>query len=212
MDEDRSVLFRLPSEYEAWVAYVFDPPGTEPVYWFWGGDYERALVLAAERTLNNVLRLFGSNSQLLERYSVKQIDEGFWRIVHFLDDWIDSQYLPLPTKLRILALVPIVFEDTLGKVACDTCYTGYMWWDCLRFVAGRTPQLLPAMRKAMLTMLHSEAETVIASAVHGLGHLVGDLGDQPARQALVSLLDDPQVKLPPQLRRDVELAVEGRTP
>lgn len=91
-----------------------------------------------------------------------------------------------------------------------------MWWDCLRSLTGelhtvKTPELLPTMRQAMLAMLHSENAPVVSSAVHGLGHLVGGLGDDTARNALVALLESRQETIAPKLRKDLEDAIAGRT-
>ncbi|HEX6349877.1 MAG TPA: hypothetical protein VF160_10875 [Candidatus Dormibacteraeota bacterium] len=213
MDENGSVLLRLPADYEGWLAYVFDPPPIEPEYWFWGGDYEQQLIPAASRTLVNVHRLFGSSSELVGRFSTKQMDEGFWRIVHFLSDWLNSPHLGLGLRLETVGLVPTMFEESLGDVACDTCYTAFMWWDCLRFFdrPPKTPELLPEMRKAMLTMLASRKASVVASAVHGLGHLVGDRGDEAARDALMSFRTAAAAELSAELVKELDDAIEGRT-
>ncbi len=209
------MLFRLPAEYQPWVAYIFDPLETEPTYWDWAG-YERALALPAERTLDNVLRLFQASSETLARYSHKQIDDGFWRIVHFLDEWLDSPDLPVAKRLSVVALVPNVFEETLGEIVCATCYTAYMWWDCLRSVSAwrnnrEASEMLPAMRDAMIVMLQSNKPTIVASAIHGLGHLVGDLDDLPARDALLVFRHQTPATVGQVLQQQLEEAIAGRT-
>jgi len=206
----------MPREYDAWLEFIFNPPSTEPKFWFWDGDYEQAIVPAAQVCLVHVCRLFQSSAGLLTTYTPKRIDEGLWRIVHFLDDWLDSPALALALRLEVIGWMPTLFRDSLGRVTCKTCYTSYMWWDCLRSLTGgfhrtKTPELLPAMREAMLAMLRSDNASEVASAVHGLGHLVADRADQPARAALLALRKTNGHAMDAELRDQLDRAIAGTT-
>jgi hypothetical protein len=182
------VLLDLPVEYGEWLDALFTSVRESP-HWLWSGDYDGAVIGPARLFLANCRRLFESSGFLFERYSIRQIDEGFWRIVQFLDAWLDSVHLDITTRLAVIELMPRMFEDCLAHVSCETCYTAFMWWDCLRSLSGeystvKTPDLPIALGQAMIAMLRSQHEMSIRSAIHGLGHLVRGSGDDDARHVL----------------------------
>jgi len=154
--------------FEEWLRFVFDHPVEEPP-WFFSTEWEGQ----PENILRYVIELFKNPSVLLERYSVEQIEQGFWFVLGAfgeVSDWVWDECIAWKLRQETILRMVTVFENLFTKVRFDTIC--YMWWDLLRNFGDNPDQRTSdAMLEALATILHLNNTDCQKSALHGLNHL-----------------------------------------
>lgn len=177
------------TSYEEWVRHVFDHPAQAPEWWHDAGLYEEGDRWDEESdpalTLSYLTRLFEQPEELIERYTVGQIDQGLYYLVN--NGCSDHMFVLRDESIAwedrrrcVLAMIPLyrklmapVFGNALGhtrqgwaddrgvsNIAC------YMWWDVMPPFDGFDDDVLHVFEE----VLKLESEACLESALHGLGH------------------------------------------
>lgn len=164
--------------FDEWLRFVFDRPVTKPE-WFMNDDYDWKInptLLVRYST-----RLFQNPAFLFERYSLKQIEQGF-RFIPIVGELVDAVWdtdVPLSLRQKCVHSMVNLFEsvftrDSLGDVA-------FMWWDSFRpFDDEPEWEMVEAVLGALSRIIRMESSVCWGSALHGLGHL-----DHPGKVALI---------------------------
>ncbi len=168
-------------DFEAWVAFTFDHPVTDPA-WYFGGKWEFSMPDA--KTLAFCERLFRQPEFLLDQYPEEVLSQGFWFIPSAYGYLYTLRNMELEWTARescILAMYSLFdrlfARNPLGDAA-------YMWWDSTFSFGGRLwggisrrtradrnrlrKTFLVVLRDILLTIDNRERQR---SALHGLGHL-----------------------------------------
>jgi hypothetical protein len=171
--------------YDTFVSAVFDHPppaeGGGANDWFW--DSEAEFIVDPGRQIAHLTRLFRSMETLRERFTVPQIEQGFWVMGSAADEefiellW--SPAVPWPERAVCVAAMEQLYAGGFAREGFETI--DYMWTDFLAHGYGydrRRPAENPEdtrMQQALFGLFerllrHTEWICQYA-ALHGLGHL-----------------------------------------
>ena len=150
-------------------------------------------------------RLFQNPAFLFERYSLKQIEQGF-RFIPIVGELVDAVWdmgVPLSLRQKCIHSMVNLFEsvftkDSLGDVA-------FMWWDSFRpFDDEPEWEMVETILGVLSQVIRMESSVCWCSALHGLGHL-----NHPGKVALINdfLRTHPDVH--PDTKNYALAAIEG---
>ena len=188
--------------FEEWLGFVFDHPVEEPP-WFFSTEWEGR----PEIVLKYVIELFKNPGILLDRYSVEQIEQGFWFLLGAfgeVSNWIWDNRISWKLREETIRQMVTVFENLFTKVRFDQIC--YMWWDLLRnFDDNPDPKASEAILDALATILHFDKTECQMSALHGLNHL-----KHPRRKEVIQSFLDSHPNLDEEWKTFALDAMEGR--
>ncbi len=217
--------------YEAWLAFVFDHPVSDPSWWW--DDHDELEAVSAESTrdparlLAFLTRLFREPGGLIERYSREQIDQGF---MFLISSACSNQMYPLvrnelpwPDRLACIEAIVPLFEKLMGPVYGDDTahlqteaekekptFSCYMWWDVIAICPHRDDEgdrlELEACLRVMERVLALPWDSCRESALHGLGHWEYFAAER-TRPIVQKFLERTDLK--PAIRAYAEAALDG---
>ena len=182
--------------YDAWLDFAFDhpaedasnqdlvaiattrPTGNEPMYWHYKKEWQ--YTCSAITAIANLTMLFQNPASLVKKYTMDQIEQGFW-------------FIPGPNGFMWSILSPEVsFKDRANcirsivslfdKLFCQYEVPGtscYMWWDnvisyCVLNKKGLDTEMdvLAQVALTISEILRLECQRAKDSALHGVEHLI----------------------------------------
>lgn len=167
------------STYEEWIDFVFDHPVNEfASAWYQGREWEYSC--SADVVVQYLTRLFKNPNQLVHKFSMEQIEQGFWFIPSmqgFLR-YILSKDVSFSQRKECIESIELLFKELFCthkqlKLSC------YMWWDSVfSYCALDTKNLsnemnaLDQVSQTISNILKFECLSAKESALHGVEHLV----------------------------------------
>jgi hypothetical protein len=166
-----------------WLDWIFSREIRKPVWFFESGvNY----TTSNEVTLDHLARLFNDPALLLDRYSMAQIEQGFWVIAGaggiMTPALVDDEGV-LRKQIACILSMENIFTTIFSKYPMDTIC--HMWWDDLVMVtsdfndSGTNIQSdirnAEPLRKSIFDVVSKiifiPSERCQRSALHALGHL-----------------------------------------
>jgi hypothetical protein len=183
MDEQASTDISKLS-FDEFIAFLFDrevPPDTDKRDpWYWHTE----VMFDPEKVCVHYVRLFRKPTFLLERFSKKQLEQGFWGIQSGNIDcavteiiWIEE--LPFLLRENCVRSMFHLFELLFAVEPLET--SANMWWDSLcfdwqcgnrdRLRGGEDASMQDVMFQTLSDILSLDSDFCQSAALHGLGHL-----------------------------------------
>lgn len=159
--------------FEEWIEFVFNHEISEPRYSWYYDDY-KYIYGSSEKFAENCIKLFNNPEFLLERFTVEQLDQGFFGFIlgpgsyNHLRLWDKENDVALRREF-IMSSVK-VFEKLFTKN--PLIHACFMWWDSLiYFDDDGDERVKDWMFEALSQILKIDSLDCQMSALHGLGHL-----------------------------------------
>lgn len=171
----------------------------DPEPWYWHATVEFAPLSVA----SFYIRLFTEPDSLLQKYSLQELEQGFWAIQSSNIEcsvteiiWMES--IPFEIRESCVRAMFHLYQRLFSHEPLDTSVE--MWWDSLaydwhcenrsRSNGGEDLLMQDVMFETLSKILALPSSEVQASALHGLGHL-----HHPDTEALVDefLERNPQI-------------------
>jgi len=183
--------------FDEFMMFLFDrdvPAETEKRDpWYWHTE----VTLDPEQVCIHYVRLFREPKFLLERFSRKQLEQGFWGIQSgnincsvALIIWMDG--LPFLLRESCVRSMFHLFEHLFAIEPLET--SAHMWWDSLcygwhcgnrnRARGGEDLSMQDVMFETLRKTLALDSEFCQSAALHGLGHLHHPETEQLVQQYL----------------------------
>ena len=122
--------------YDEWLAFVFDHSVPKDRLncsnWYWEFRFD---VSKSSQLVEHVTRLCNGFPQLIDRYTLRQIDQGIWFILGPCIDfgqYLRDEQISLEARRSCIHSMYKVFADFVSKSEVEemeTCF--WMWWDIL---------------------------------------------------------------------------------
>ena len=189
--------------FDEWLRFVFDRPVTKPE-WFMNDDY--GWKINPTLLVQYSTQLFQNPGFLFERYSLKQIEQGF-RFIPIVGELVNAVWdmdVPLSLRQKCIHSMVNLFENVFMKNSLGD--VAFMWWDSFRhFDDGPEWEMVEAIWGTLSQIIRMESSECWCSALHGLGHL-----NHPGKVGLVNdfLRTHPDVH--PDTKNYALAAIEGR--
>ena len=173
--------------FDQFVAFLFarEVPDAEPEAgkqepWYWKAE----VIFIPERICKYYTQLFQQPEFLVERFSKRQLEEGFWAIQSPNLDCsvfriIADTDLAFETRAQCIRSMYELFKSLFASQPLDTSVS--MWWDSMcydwhcgnrnRERGGEDLQLQDVFFETLTEILFLDSETCQGAALHGLGHL-----------------------------------------
>lgn len=152
----------------------------EPGPWYWHATVEfRPLSVASF-----YIRLFTEPDSLLQKYSLQELEQGFWAIQSSniecsITEIIWMKSIPFEIRESCVRAMFHLYQRLFSHEPLDTSVE--MWWDSLaydwhcenrsRSNGGEDLLMQDVMFETLSKILALPSSAVQASALHGLGHL-----------------------------------------
>jgi hypothetical protein len=173
------------------VTLIFDHPVSEESWyltdeWVYGNNPDWHDYYAGDKglLLRNLTRLFRSPAFLFDKYSLEQLEQGFWFIpgqllcvAGFSGPLWDAE-IEWADRKDCIESMGDLFEHFFAVNSLQlSCH---MWWDSLAYGYHREPspeedseaeKVQQVMFETLCRILRIESEECQSSALHGLGHL-----------------------------------------
>lgn len=165
--------------YDDWVDFIFNHPATSiQDAWHFGLEWD--YVCKTEKLINNMTNLFQNTAPLISKYSLSQIDQGFWFIPSsngFI--WtILSPRVSIQKRYRCIDSIEFLFNDLFCKYT-ELDIVTYMWWDSVFSYCtiddknlGNEIEILDRVALVISKLLNTGCEGSKQSAKHGLEHII----------------------------------------
>lgn len=172
--------------FDEFVAFLFarevPAPANGEKYDPWYSHIDATFV--PEQICAHYTRLFGHPEFLVDLFSKKQLEEGFWAIqVPNLDCSVyrvlESTEVPLPIRAECIRSMFELFERLFAIEPLDS--SAFMWWDSLCFDwhcgvrkrerGGDDSELQDLFFETLTKILRLDSAACQTAALHGLGHL-----------------------------------------
>jgi hypothetical protein len=170
--------------FDEFMAFQFDreaPPDTEKRDpWYWHTE----VTFDPEQVCIHYVRLFREPNFLLQRFSTKQLEQGFWGIQSgnidcAVAEIIGMEDLPFLLRENCVRSMFHLFERLFAIEPLET--SAHMWWDSLcydwhcgnrnRLRGGEDLSMQVVMFETLSNILALDSEFCQRAALHGLGHL-----------------------------------------
>ena len=170
------------ASFEDFVAFLFAhdvvPSPGNPWYWRAEVDYE------PRRIASYYVRLFSAPRLLLSRFSVGELQQGFWAIQNGILECsarniIWDRTVPFEIRADCVRSMADLYAQLFVEEPLETASN--MWWDSLAYdwhcgnrarANGGEDQLMQDVMFATLgKILNVPSESCQTAALHGLGHL-----------------------------------------
>jgi hypothetical protein len=173
-------------DFDSFVDFLFDHPvadrdkNEEP--WYWAFDLE--IEYDPVKTLQLYTRLFNGPEILLERFSLEQLEQGFWAIPSCTLDcslWeiLFDTNVEFVYKCECIKSMFSLYQKLFSKEPLET--SSNMWWDSLAYDYccgnrtrnnnGQEKLIQDSMFECLCKILDLDAIDCQLAALHGLGHL-----------------------------------------
>ncbi len=167
--------------FEQFVDLVFNHPVTDPA-WYWADDFDYYFDDGIA-TVEHLTSLFREPEFLFEKYSLEQLEQGFYFITFLLcyikfDGLLWAESIPFSLRKNCISSMYELFSRFFAVNSLKTI--GFMWWDCLAYgyyMSNGKPEdengakVQQAMFETLRRILKIDSEECQKSALHGLGHL-----------------------------------------
>jgi len=167
--------------FNKWVKLVFSHPVAEPA-WYWDEELWQfrehwADSFDPKQYLLYATQLFKQPAFLLKKYSIEQIEQGFWLLLSGpsgfnLGELVWNKKLPWRVRQACVLSMGDLFQNLFTKT--PDLIICFMWWDELRdwdFRKNRDPKIRDIVFQTLSLILAIPSEPCQMSALHGLGHL-----------------------------------------
>jgi hypothetical protein len=192
--------------FDEWIDFVFNHEPAEEVSkaWYWDDDLN--FDEGKERFVKNCIELFKNPDFLLEKFTVEQLDQGFFGFilgaVNEMNWWVWDKNEPAELRQEFIMSSINVFEKLFTKN--PLIHACFMWWDCLRnFQDDGDSKTAEWMFEALSQILKIDSLSCQISALHGLGHLEHEGKKRLIEDFLANNPDFPE-------KRYALLAIEGK--
>jgi hypothetical protein len=179
--------------YKEWTDFIFDHPAEADGWWWKEPEDDRMDFedLFPQLALEYMTRLFEHPASLIDRFSHVQIDRGLAFLVsnscsNYMFVITDAD-LPLADRVRCIAAMFPLYRDLMAPIYGNVLSAGsstsdplrptfacYMWWDVIPLHGGMErpdiDEITEAVMEVFKQTLTLDAEAVLESALHGLGH------------------------------------------
>jgi hypothetical protein len=191
------------ASFDGWVRFVFERSVTSPA-WFMNDDYDWEI--DSELLIRYSTQLFQTPAFLFERYSLKQIEQGF-RFIPIVGELVDAVWdtdVPSSLRQKCIRSMDNLFEsvfmkNSLGDVA-------FMWWDSFRYFEDEPEGgMIEAIFDSLSRIIGMGSPVCWGSALHGLGHL-----NHPGKAALINDFLQSHPNVHPDTKAYALAAIEGR--
>ena len=168
------------ASFEDFVGFLFDHEvGPFPWYWRVTVDYD------PDSVIGYYTSLFTAPRFLLARFTVDQLEQGFWAMQGSLldcsiTDVIWERDVPFANRERCVRAMFDLFAQLFDGWSLESSAVN-MWWDSLaydwecgnrsRANGGEDRPMQDVMFATIARILDLPSETCQAAALHGLGHL-----------------------------------------
>jgi len=186
--------------YDEWLTFVFDRSvpkdrlkGSD---WYWEFRFD---VSDPSQLVEHVTRLCNEFPQLIERYTLPQIDQGIWFILGPAVDfgqYLRDEQVSLDARRSCIRSMYRVFADFVSKSDVEEMETSFwMWWDLLLegFYFSDTEHFDEDAQEIETTTLETLSMILQLDdlrtqeyALHGLGHLK----HEKARQIVAQYIEE----------------------
>jgi hypothetical protein len=150
----------------------------EPGWWF-----EVIVEFDAEEYVRRLTEIFRDPSGLKIRYSIEQLEQGFWMLISSADTSLEpllwETAVPWEVREALIQSTVDLYEKLFAFESLDTSV--HMFWDALAYgfcVPTRYPatdredrRIQDAMFSALTHILRMDSIACQTAALHGLGHL-----------------------------------------
>ena len=189
------------ASYNEIVDFVFNhwPEDEVDDKWYWQlGD---EVQIEPRQAIEFLTRLCNNASELLERFTLRQIAEGLHYVFgaggqsEFYDHLWNSS-VPWPERRACVAAIPKLYTDVFerddeGMGGCafmlwDSITYGYCCGNCDPANDAEDARVQEAMFDALASMLSSDHPETLRGAIHGLGHLEHRESNRVIRELLTS--------------------------
>jgi len=189
------------ASYDEFVDFVFDHYPEDEVNdkWYWKSQAE--IKVEPRRALDYLTRVFLNGTNLLQKYTPRQIAEGLEYLIgggpasEFLDQLWNAE-IPWPDRHRSILAIPRIYADVLETDPDGVGGCAYMLWDWVAYgyhcgnhdptTDAEAARVQDAMFTALTSMLQSTHPETQVGALHGLGHLHHRDGARVMREFLGS--------------------------
>ncbi len=165
--------------FDDFVSLIFNPSE------HWKPDTPVPVIeIDEERFCSYYVRLFREPEFLLSRFTKQELEEGFWEIMGYTNDWSLGQLIeysdaPFSSRKECIESMAVLFERLFASESLDTSV--HMWWDSLcyswhcgnrkRERGGEDLELQDIYFRTLAKVLAIDSWICQGSALHGLGHL-----------------------------------------
>lgn len=170
-------------DFDKWCDWVFAREVGKPIWFF---EKEVDYTVSSETTLKYLIALFRNPEHLLAKYSLEQIQQGFWVIAGaggIMSEALTDDRVSLNDRVICIHEMENVFLEIFSKYLMDDIC--YMWWEDLTistsdFDDGASviqTDIVNAevIRESIFCVLSKiifiPVERCQVSALHALGHL-----------------------------------------
>lgn len=171
------------TNFTEWLDWIFARKVSKPIWFF---EKYVNYTASSETTLKHLIGLFNNPEQLLEKYSLEQIQQGFWVIAGaggIMSAALTDDRPSLNDKVNCIYEMENVFLKIFSEYPMDdVCY---IWWDDLTILTSDFEDgtsVIPtdvvnakAIRESIFEVLSKiifiPVERCQVSALHALGHL-----------------------------------------
>lgn len=170
-------------DFDKWCDWIFAKKIGKPIWFFEQGvNYN----VSYEITLKHLISLFKNPELLLDKYSLEQIEQGFWIIAGaggIMTPVLISGECLLKDRMRCIESMENIFITIFSKYPLDVIC--HMWWDELVSITSdyrdensniptdveNAGLLRKSIFDTVAKILFMSSERCQKSALHALGHL-----------------------------------------
>ena len=188
-------------EFGEWIRFCFDRPVTNPS-WHWASEYDYLDDTSPSTSIEFLTALFSAPAQNLGGFTDAQVNQGLWFLISsssspyiealFSDevDWekrrtcIDAIAILFREYFSKRCIEKLSHSDLDGSLTIESPLNSicYMFWDLIPWHSDRADRKVYERYLDVIESILMEDNTAChESALHGLGHSVGEYPERVER-------------------------------
>ena len=188
-------------KFNEWVKFCFDRPVTEPA-WHWAPEFDYLDKTPPNISIDLLTELFSAPIQHLRQFDDAQVNQGLWFLISsscspYIED-IFSEEVDWKKRKACIDTIGILFRELFSKRCIEKLshsdFDGstkkeqplnsicYMFWDLIPWHSKQADRrVYESYLDVIEGTLAGENAACHESALHGLGHSVGDYPERVER-------------------------------